>query len=147
MASEDIGLADPRALRLALDAVETYERLGTPEGELALAEAAIYLACAPKSNAVYVAYGEARAFIVEDGSRPVPLHIRNAPTRLMKHLGYGKDYQYAHNYEEKVTDMQCLPDNLVGRSWYHPTDQGFEARLRERMAEIAKIKSTGSPNV
>src|SRR5205814_4751206 len=100
MASEDIGLADPRALRLALDAVETYERLGTPEGELALAEAAIYLACTAKSNAVYVAYGKARAFIAEDGSRPVPLHIRNAPTRLVKELGYGKGYRYAHDEDD-----------------------------------------------
>jgi putative ATPase len=113
MASEDIGLADPRALRIALDAVETYERLGTPEGELALAEAAIYLACAPKSNAVYVAYGQARAFIVEDGSRPVPLHIRNAPTRLMKQLGYGKDYRYAHDEDGAyAAGERYLPDGM-----------------------------------
>src|SRR5438067_2030159 len=101
MASEDIGLADPRALRLTLDAVETYERLGTPEGELALAQAVLYLACAPKSNAAYVAYGKARAFIEQDGSRPVPLHIRNAPTGLMKKLGYGKGYRYAHDEEDE----------------------------------------------
>ena len=97
MASEDIGLADPRALRLALDAAEVYERLGTPEGELALAECVIYLAMAPKSNAVYVAYNEARALIKKDGTRPVPLHLRNAPTQLMKDLDYGKDYRYAHD--------------------------------------------------
>ena len=101
MATEDIGLADPRALSLTTAAVETYERLGTPEGELALAEAVIYLACAAKSNAVYVAYGAARAFIAEDGSRPVPLRLRNAPTKLMKGLGYGKGYRYAHDEEER----------------------------------------------
>src|SRR5438093_5033172 len=100
MASEDVGLADPRALQITLDAVATFERLGTPEGELALAEAVIYLACAPKSNAVYVAYNAARAFIAEDASRPVPLHLRNAPTRLMKTLGYGRDYRYAHDEDE-----------------------------------------------
>ena len=99
MASEDIGLADPRALRMALDAAETYERLGTPEGELALAECVVYLAVAPKSNAVYNAFNEAKAFIKKDGTRPVPLHLRNAPTKLMKDLDYGKDYRYAHDEE------------------------------------------------
>ena len=139
MATEDIGLADPRALRLALDAVETYERLGTPEGELALAEAVIYLACAPKSNAVYVAYGAARAFIVEDGSRPVPLHIRNAPTRLMKDLGYGKGYRYAHDEDDAyAAGERYLPDGMPDVEWYHPTDRGLEGRFAEKLAELRR---------
>jgi putative ATPase len=137
MATEDIGLADPRALRLALDAVETYERLGTPEGELALAEAAIYLACAPKSNAVYTAYGQARAFIVEDGSRPVPLHIRNAPTGLMKKLGYGKDYRYAHDEEDAyAAGERYLPEGMRDVEWYRPTDRGLEAKIAEKLTEL-----------
>jgi putative ATPase len=139
MAAEDIGLADPRALRLALDAVETYERLGTPEGELALAEAAIYLACAPKSNAVYVAYEDARAFVAEDGSRPVPLHIRNAPTRLMKKLGYGKGYRYAHDEEDAyVAGERYLPEGMPEAQWYRPTDRGLEAKIAERLAELRR---------
>jgi putative ATPase len=152
MATEDIGLADPRALRLALDAVETYERLGTPEGELALAEAAIYLACAPKSNAVYTAYGQARAFIVEDGSRPVPLHIRNAPTRLMKELGYGKGYRYAHDEEDAyAAGERYLPDGMPPVEWYRPTDRGLEAKIAEKLAALrardaeARSKKTGKP--
>jgi putative ATPase len=137
MATEDIGLADPRALRLALDAVETYERLGTPEGELALAEAAIYLACAPKSNAVYTAYGKARAFIEEDGTRPVPMHIRNAPTRLMKKLGYGKGYRYAHDEEDAyAAGERYLPEGMPDVSFYEPTPRGLEARIREKLAEL-----------
>jgi putative ATPase len=137
MATEDIGLADPRALRLALDAVETYERLGTPEGELALAEAAIYLACAPKSNAAYVAYGKARAFIEEDGSRPVPMHIRNAPTRLMKKLGHGKDYRYAHDEEDAyAAGERYLPEGMPPVSFYEPTPRGLEAKIAERLAEL-----------
>jgi putative ATPase len=135
MASEDIGLADPRALRLALDAVETYERLGTPEGELALAEAVIYLACAAKSNAVYVAYGKARAFIAEDGSRPVPLHIRNAPTRLMKDLGYGKGYRYAHD-EDYAAGERYLPEGMPEVSFYVPTERGLEAKIAEKLAAL-----------
>jgi len=139
MASEDIGLADPRALRLALDAVETYERLGTPEGELALAEAAIYLACAPKSNAVYLAYGEARSFIVEDGSRPVPMHIRNAPTGLMKQLGYGKGYRYAHDEADAyAAGERYLPDGMPDVEWYRPTDRGLEAKIAEKLAELRR---------
>jgi putative ATPase len=145
MASEDIGLADPRALRIALDAVETYERLGTPEGELALAEAAIYLACAPKSNAVYVAYGQARAFIVEDGSRPVPLHIRNAPTRLMKQLGYGKDYRYAHDEEDAyAAGERYLPDGMPHVEWYRPTDRGLEAKIAEKLASLRERDAKAS---
>ena len=137
MASEDIGLADPRALQLTLDAVATYERLGTPEGELALAQAVIYLACAAKSNAVYVAYGAARAFIAEDGSRPVPLHLRNAPTRLMKNLGYGKDYRYAHDEEDAYAAGETyLPEGMARPDWYRPTDRGLEARIAERLAEL-----------
>ena len=148
MASEDIGLADPRALQLTLDAVATYERLGTPEGELALAEAVIYLACAAKSNAVYVAYGAARAFIAEDGSRPVPLHLRNAPTKLMKNLGYGKDYRYAHEEEDAYAAGETyLPEGMAPPQWYRPTDRGLEARIAERLAELknrdAKARSDG----
>jgi len=151
MASEDIGLADPRALQLTLDAVATYERLGTPEGELALAQAVIYLACAAKSNAVYVAYGAARAFIAEDGSRPVPLHLRNAPTRLMKNLGYGKDYRYAHDEEDAYAAGESyLPEGMARPGWYRPTDRGLEARIAERLAELrhrdAKARSGGEGN-
>ena len=139
MASEDIGLADPRALRLALDAVETYERLGTPEGELALAEAVIYMACAAKSNAVYVAYGKARAFVAEDGSRPVPLHIRNAPTRLMKDLGYGKGYRYAHDEDEAyAAGERYLPEGMPEISFYVPTERGLEAKIAEKLAALRK---------
>jgi putative ATPase len=151
MASEDIGLADPRALQLTLDAVATYERLGTPEGELALAQAVIYLACAAKSNAVYVAYGAARAFIAEDGSRPVPLHLRNAPTKLMKNLGYGKDYRYAHDEEDAYAAGETyLPDGMAQPEWYRPTDRGLEARIADRLAELkhrdAKARSGGDGN-
>jgi putative ATPase len=137
MATEDIGLADPRALQITLDAVETYERLGTPEGELALAEAVIYLACAAKSNAVYVAYGRARAFIAEDGSRPVPLHIRNAPTRLMKDLGYGKGYRYAHDEDDGyAAGERYLPEGMPEVSFYQPTGRGLEAKIAEKLAAL-----------
>ena len=137
MASEDIGLADPRALQITLDAVATFERLGTPEGELALAEAVIYLACATKSNAVYVAYNAARAFIANDGSRPVPLRLRNAPTRLMKNLGYGKDYRYAHNEEDAyAAGEHYFPDGMAAAQWYLPTERGLEAKIGERLAAL-----------
>ena len=137
MASEDIGLADPRALQITLDAVATFERLGTPEGELALAEAVIYLACAAKSNAVYIAYNAARAFIANDGSRPVPLRLRNAPTRLMKHLGYGKDYRYAHNEEDAyAAGEHYFPDGMDAARWYVPTERGLEAKIGERLAAL-----------
>ena len=137
MASEDIGLADPRALQITLDAVATFERLGTPEGELALAEAVIYLACAAKSNAVYIAYNAARAFIANDGSRPVPLRLRNAPTRLMKHLGYGKDYRYAHNEEDAyAAGEHYFPDGMEPARWYVPTERGLEAKIGERLAAL-----------
>ena len=134
MATEDIGLADPRALSLTTVAVETYERLGTPEGELALAEAVIYLACAAKSNAVYAAYNAARAFIAADGSRPVPLRLRNAPTKLMKGLGYGKGYRYAHDEEGAyAAGEQYFPDNMPDVAFYEPTDRGLEAKIREKL--------------
>ena len=144
MASEDIGLAEPGALAVTLAARDAFDFLGAPEGHLALAQAAVYLSLAPKSNALYTAYGDVQEEVQQTEADPVPLHLRNAPTGLMKNIGYGKDYQYAHNYQEKVTNMQCLPDNLVGRSWYQPTDQGFEARLRTRLDEIRKIKSHAS---
>ena len=134
MASEDIGLADPRALRLALDAAETYERLGSPEGELALAECILYLAVAPKSNAAYVAYGAVRAFIREDGSRPVPLRLRNAPTKLMKNLGYGSGYRYAHDEEGAYAAGETyLPDDMKPQRFYTPTDRGLEGKIRDKL--------------
>jgi len=137
MASEDIGLADPRALEVAINAAEVYERLGSPEGELALAECVIYLAVAAKSNAVYVAYNEARAFIAEDGTRPVPLHIRNAPTKLMKNLGYGRDYRYAHDEEEGyAAGENYFPEGMERPSWYRPTDRGLEAKIREKLERL-----------
>jgi putative ATPase len=139
MAVEDIGLADPRGLRLALDAVETYERLGSPEGELALAEAVVYLALAPKSNAIYEAYNAARDFIAKDGTRPVPLHIRNAPTPLMKQLGYGRGYRYAHEEDDAyAAGENYLPEGMPPIEWYRPTERGLEARLRERIAELRR---------
>jgi putative ATPase len=141
MASEDIGLAEPGALAVTLAAKDAFDFLGTPEGHLALAQAAVYLSLAPKSNALYTGYGEVIEDVHKTEADPVPLHLRNAPTGLMKNVGYGKGYQYAHEYENKVTDMQCLPDNLAGRNYYQPTDQGFEQRLRQRLDEIRKIKS------
>jgi putative ATPase len=148
MASEDIGLADPRALRLALDATETYERLGSPEGELALAEAVVYLACAAKSNAVYNAYNAARAFIGKDKSRPVPEHLRNAPTRLMKELGYGKLYRYAHDEPDAYAAGETyLPDGMAEPQWYQPTPRGLEGKIAEKLAYLksldAAAKKTG----
>ena len=140
MASEDIGLADPRALELCMNAAAVYERLGTPEGELALAEAVIYLAVAPKSNAVYVAYNQARAFVAEDGSRPVPLHIRNAPTRLMKDLGMGKDYRYAHDENEGyAAGENYFPDGMAPPGWYQPTDRGLEGKIREKLEHLRAL--------
>jgi putative ATPase len=134
MASEDIGLADPRALRLTLDAAETYERLGTPEGELALAEAVVYLACAAKSNAVYNAYNAARAFISKDKSRPVPEHLRNAPTKLMKELGYGKLYRYAHDEPDAYAAGETyLPEGMSEPDWYQPTPRGLESKIAEKL--------------
>jgi putative ATPase len=140
MAAEDIGLADPNALRITLAARDAYDFLGTPEGELALAEAVAYLALAPKSNAIYEAYGAVQADVEQTAAQPVPLHLRNAPTGLMKHAGYAKGYQYAHDLEEKVADMQCLPDNLRDRRYYRPTMEGLERKLAERMEDIRKLK-------
>lgn len=140
MASEDIGLADPRALRITLDAAEAYERLGSPEGELALAEAVVYLAIAPKSNAVYKAFNEVRAFIKQDTSRPVPVHLRNAPTRLMKELGYGKAYRYAHDEPNAyAAGEQYLPDGLEGQRFYEPVPRGLELRIADKLAELRRL--------
>jgi len=140
MASEDIGLADPRALRLALDATETYERLGSPEGELALAEAVVYLACAAKSNAVYNAYNAARAFIAKDKTRPVPEHLRNAPTKLMKELGYGKLYRYAHDEPDAYAAGETyLPDGMPEPHWYQPTPRGLESKISEKLAYLRSL--------
>ncbi|HEV2220960.1 MAG TPA: replication-associated recombination protein A [Casimicrobiaceae bacterium] len=139
MASEDVGLADPRALTLAIDAVATYERLGSPEGELALAQCVLYLACTAKSNAVYAAYGAARAFIADDGSRPVPLRLRNAPTALMRGLGYGKGYRYAHDEADAyAAGERYLPDDMPDLTFYEPTERGLEAKIRERLQELRK---------
>lgn len=140
MASEDIGLADPRALRICLDAAETYERLGSPEGELTLAEAAVYLAIAPKSNAVYNAYNQVKALIKQDSSRPVPVHLRNAPTRLMKELGYGKAYRYAHDFPGAyVAGEQYLPDGLEDQRFYEPVPRGLELKIGERLKELRRL--------
>jgi putative ATPase len=140
MAVEDVGLADPRALQVALDAAEVYERLGTPEGELALAEAVVYLSCAAKSNAVYEAYNAARAYVRERGSEPVPIHLRNAPTKLMKELGYGRAYRYAqdepHGYAAGETYM---PDGVKEPQFYRPTDRGLEAKIRDKLAWLKSL--------
>ena len=144
MASEDIGLADPNALNITLAARDAVDFLGMPEGNLALAQAVVYLAAAPKSNALYTAYGAVLEDVERTAQDSVPLHLRNAPTGLMKAVGYGAGYQYAHDLEEKVADMQCLPDNLKGRVYYHPTEEGIEKRIKARLEEIRKIK-TSSP--
>ena len=141
MAVEDIGLAAPEALNLCLSAKEAIDFLGSPEGDLALAEAVVYLCLAPKSNAVYTAYGAVQAEIEHTRQEPVPLHLRNAPTRLMKDLGYAEGYRYAHDEEGRVADMDCLPDSLRGRTYYHPTQEGREKQLALRMEEIRKIRT------
>jgi putative ATPase len=141
MAVEDVGLADPQALGVTLAARDAVDFLGQPEGDLALAQAVVYLALAPKSNALYTAYGEVREDVEQTAAQPVPLHLRNAPTGLMKAEGYGAGYQYAHDVEGKVADMQCLPDNLKDRRYYHPTAEGLEARLRERLEEIRRRRN------
>ena len=145
MASEDIGLAEPGALAVTIAAKEAFDFIGPPEGYLALAQAAVYLSLAPKSNALYAAYGAVHEDLQKTIAEPVPLHLRNAVTGLMSHLGYGEGYQYAHNTEEKVTDMTCLPESLLGRSYYKPTDQGFEARIRQRLEEIRRIQKKPAP--
>ena len=139
-ASEDIGNADPQALTVAMSAMQSFQFIGLPEGELALAQAAVYLATAPKSNALYAGYGKVKQSIRETGTLPVPLHIRNAPTRLMKELGYGSDYRYAHNYEDAYAPQEYLPDKLKGQVYYRPTDRGYEKLIRERLEKWKKIK-------
>jgi putative ATPase len=145
MASEDIGLADPRALRLALDAAEVYERLGTPEGELALAECVVYLAVAPKSNAVYKAFNEAKALVKKDGTRPVPMHLRNAPTQLMKDLDYGKGYRYAHDEEGGfAAGERYLPEGMAAPGFYRPVERGLEIRIADKLRELKKLNDQKS---
>ena len=140
MAIEDIGLADPRALDICLNACQTYERLGSPEGELAFANAVLYLAIAAKSNAAYMAYNQAKAFVAQDQSRPVPLHLRNAPTKLMKTLDYGKDYRYAHHEDEAyAAGEQYLPDGLDNLKFYEPTNGGLEAKISEKLAHLHQL--------
>ncbi len=145
MASEDIGLADPRALRITLDAAETYERLGSPEGELALAHATLYLALAPKSNAAYVAFNAARDFVARDKSRAVPERLRNAPTKLMKDLGYGKDYRYAHDEQEAyAAGENYWPDDMAAQQFYQPTEYGLEQKIKERLAHLQDLDKKAS---
>jgi putative ATPase len=143
MAVEDIGLADPNALSLCMAARDAVDFIGMPEGNLALAQAVVYLSVAPKSNALYTAYGEVQQDVEQTTADSVPLHLRNAPTGLMKELGYGQGYQYAHDLDAKVADMQCLPDNLRDRVYYRPTNEGIEKRIRERMDEIKRQRSRG----
>ena len=146
MANEDIGLADPRALRMALDAADVYERLGTPEGELALAQCVVYLAVAPKSNAVYRAFNEARALVKKDGSRPVPMHLRNAPTKLMKQLDYGKGYRYAHDEEDGfAAGENYFPDGMAATRFYRPVDRGLEIRIGEKLRQLKSRNAEGPP--
>ncbi|MEJ7929200.1 replication-associated recombination protein A [Ramlibacter sp. AN1015] len=146
MAAEDIGLADPRALRLALDATEVYERLGSPEGELALAECVVYLAVAPKSNAVYAAYNQARALVRKDGTRPVPLHLRNAPTKLMKELDYGKGYRYAHDEAGGyAAGEDYFPQGLAGTRFYEPVERGLEIRIAEKLRALRQLDAQAAP--
>jgi putative ATPase len=147
MAVEDIGLADPRALRMALDAADVYERLGSPEGELALAECLVYLAVAPKSNAVYVAYNEARTLVRKDGTRPVPLHLRNAPTRLMKDLGYGKEYRYAHDEAEGFAAGESyFPEGMKPPLLYRPVERGLEIRIAEKLRQLRALNERQGTN-
>jgi len=141
MAVEDIGLADPNALGLCMAARDAVDFIGMPEGNLALAQAVVYLSVAPKSNALYTAYGDVQRDVEQTAADPVPLHLRNAPTTLMKGLGYGRGYQYAHDLESKVANMQCLPDNLCGHTYYSPTGEGIEKRIRERLEEIKRHRS------
>jgi len=141
MAVEDIGLAEPNALALCMAARDAADFLGMPEGNLALAQAVVYLAVAPKSNALYTAYAAVQQDVEQTAAEGVPLHLRNAPSGLMKGLGYGRNYQYAHDLESKVADMQCLPDSLRDRVYYRPTNEGVERRIRERIEEIKRIRS------
>jgi putative ATPase len=143
-ASEDIGNADPQALGVAMDAMEAYRFLGAPEGELALAQAAVYLATAPKSNSIYRAYGDVQAAVASAGSLPVPLHIRNAPTALMKDLGYGRGYQYAHDFKEAFVPQDYLPEELKGRVFYRPSERGYEKTVRERLDRWRQLRRKAS---
>ena len=145
MAVEDIGLADPNALSLCMAARDAVDFIGMPEGNLALAQAVVYLAVAPKSNALYIAYSTVQQDVERTAAEPVPLHLRNAPTQLMKGLGYSRGYQYAHDLESKVADMQCLPDNLRDREYYAPTSEGVERRIRERLEEIRRMRTSSEP--
>jgi putative ATPase len=144
MAVEDIGLAEPNALALSMAARDAVDFIGMPEGNLALAQAVVYLCAAPKSNALYTAYAAVQQDVEQTAAEPVPLHLRNAPTALMKGLGYGKGYQYAHDVDEKVADMQCLPDSLRDRVYYHPSREGVEKRIRERLEDIQQLKRSMS---
>jgi len=141
MAVEDIGLADPNALALCMAARDAVDFIGMPEGNLALAQAVVYLSVAPKSNALYTAYGSVQEDVERTAAESVPLHLRNAPTKLMKGLGYGRGYEYAHDLESKVANMECLPENLRGRIYYQPTNEGIEKRIRERLEEIKRQRS------
>ena len=141
MAVEDVGLADPQALALCMAARDAVDFIGLPEGNLALAQAVVYLCIAPKSNALYTAYGSVTQDVEQTAADPVPLHLRNAPTALMKNLGYGKDYRYAHDLENKVANMECLPENLRGKTYYHPTTEGIEKRIKDRLEEIKKRRT------
>jgi putative ATPase len=147
MSVEDIGLADPNALALCMAARDAVDFIGMPEGNLALAQAVVYLSVAPKSNALYSAYSDVQLDVERTAAEPVPLHLRNAPTPLMKNIGYGQGYQYAHELEGKVADMQCLPDNLRERQYYVPTSEGVERRIRERMEEIKRVREERAENV
>jgi len=144
-ASEDVGNADPQALTVAVAAMQAFSFIGLPEGELALAQAAVYLATAPKSNALYAGYGRVKETIRRTGTLPVPLHIRNAPTKLMKELGYSKGYRYAHDYDEAYTPQEYLPEKLRGETFYHPTGRGYEKLIGERMEYWRKLRGAGRP--
>jgi len=142
-ASEDVGLADPNALTIAVSAMKAVQFIGLPEGNLALAQAAVYLATAPKSNALYTAYGKAQKDVKDQPNLPVPMHIRNAPTRLMENIGYGKDYKYPHDFEDAIVKQDYLPDNLKGSLYYSPSDRGFETEIKKRLSKIKKKKDEG----
>jgi putative ATPase len=142
-AVEDVGLADPNALRRALDAWEAYERLGSPEGDLALVQAAIYLALAPKSDAAYQALKAVKRTLSDGPMDPVPAQLRNAPTKLMKDIGYGEGYDHAHEHDDGIGRMECLPDALAGTRFYQPTERGVEKRFKDRLEEIERIRSGG----
>ena len=145
-ASEDIGNADPRALMIAMSAMEAFQFLGHPEGELALAQAALYLATAPKSNRIYEAYGKVQQAVGQAGSLPVPLHIRNAPTGLMKDLGYGRGYKYDHNYRDAVAPQDYLPEELHGRHFYTPTERGYEKTIKQRLDKWRRLRDQYRPH-